>query len=214
MAAPDLTNYVEVHERIAKFYGKHPEGSLQTTWAIHAVGGDTLIIVEARAYRTADDERPGVGLASEPYPGKTPYTRDSELMNAETSAWGRAIAALGFEVQRGIASANEVRARQGDEREAVDTGEPASERQKQFLFKGFGAKRPALLATASEEGKRALIKWASGGDELTKAGATKLIDAVMEQGLESVLADVAVPTDVPLDDSGLEQKRETDDVPF
>lgn len=110
----DMSDYVEVHDRIAAFYEKHPEGSLQSGWEFHELGGQTVIVVEARAYRTPDDPHPGIGLASEPVPGKTPYTRDSELMNAETSAWGRAIAALGFEVKRGIASANEVRNRQGN----------------------------------------------------------------------------------------------------
>ena len=56
--------------------------------------------------------------AFEPIPGKTSYTKDSEVMNAETSAWGRAIVALGFETKK-IASADEVRARSG----AAPTGE-------------------------------------------------------------------------------------------
>jgi hypothetical protein len=108
----DMSDYVEVHERIEKFYAKHPEGSLQSSWQLLELDDQTCIVVEARAFRSPDDPRPGVGLASEPVPGLTPYTKNSELMNAETSAWGRAIAALGFEVKRGIASANEVRSRE------------------------------------------------------------------------------------------------------
>jgi hypothetical protein len=64
----------------------------------------------AAAYRTPDDPRPGIGVAWELYPGTTPYTRDSELMNAETSAWGRAIVAVGIPTKK-IASADEVRNR-------------------------------------------------------------------------------------------------------
>ena len=45
----------------------------------------------------------------------TPYTRNSEIENAETSAWGRAIAACGIEVRRGIASADEVRNKEHDD---------------------------------------------------------------------------------------------------
>lgn len=41
-------------------------------------------------------------------PGATNFTRGSEIENCETSAWGRAIAALGFEVKRGVASKQEV----------------------------------------------------------------------------------------------------------
>ena len=103
--------YVEVSERIAEFREKHPDGSLQAEIVSMT---DSMVVVKAYAYRTPDDERPGTGLASEPIPGKTNFTRDSELMNAETSAWGRALIAVGAaDAKRGIASANEVRNRQG-----------------------------------------------------------------------------------------------------
>src|SRR5690606_40824121 len=80
----------------------------------HVTGVQTcalpIFVVVAAAYRTPDDQRPGIGMAYEPYPGRTPYTRGSELQNAETSAWGRAIvAALAADTRRGIASAEEVR---------------------------------------------------------------------------------------------------------
>lgn len=109
---PDLSQYVEVHERIAAFYAKYPDGTLQSTWQIVQFNGQDTLVVKAYAYRTPDDKRPAIGHASEPIPGLTPYTKNSELMVGETSAWGRAIAALGFEVKRGVASANEVRSRE------------------------------------------------------------------------------------------------------
>lgn len=102
-------NYVEVDERIAEFRKVHPEGTLQADMVPAQPG---FVAVKAFAYRTPDDPRPGTGLAWEPVPGKTPYTKDSELQNAETSAWGRAIVAVGAaDTKRGIASANEVRNR-------------------------------------------------------------------------------------------------------
>jgi hypothetical protein len=108
-----LDGYIEVPDRILAFKQKYPDGSLQGDWELREIGDDIFIVYVARAYRTADDERPAIGMAWEPYPGKTPYTKDSELMNAETSAWGRAIVALGFLAQgEKVASANEVRARQ------------------------------------------------------------------------------------------------------
>ena len=103
-------DYIEVSERIQKFYERYPDGSLQGSW--DWLGEAPVIVYRAEAYRTADDIRPGVGYASEPYPGTSNFTRDSEIMNAETSAWGRAIASLGIAVHRGIASAQEVRAAQ------------------------------------------------------------------------------------------------------
>ncbi len=104
-------DYVEVSERIQEFRDTYPDGTLQSD--IHPSPTDGFIVVKAYAYRTPDDQRPGTGLAWEPVPGKTNFTRDSELMNAETSAWGRALIAVGAaDAKRGIASANEVRNRQ------------------------------------------------------------------------------------------------------
>lgn len=99
-------DYIPVNERIEAFYAKYPDGSLQADLIELS---DTRVVMRASAYRTPDDIRPGVGFSSLDIPGRTPYTRGSEIENCETSAWGRAIAALGFEVKRGIASAEEVR---------------------------------------------------------------------------------------------------------
>ncbi len=86
---------------------------------------DGLITVKAYAYRTSDDPRPGTGHSWLEIPGTTPYTETSELENAETSAWGRALAALGFEVKRSIASANEVRNKQAQR--SMETTRPAAQ---------------------------------------------------------------------------------------
>jgi hypothetical protein len=116
---PSLDDYVDVAERILIFAEKYPEGSLQTlAWDVREVGEKTFIVYHAAAYRHENDERPGHGIAWEPFPGPTPYTKDSELMNAETSAWGRAIVALGLSSKK-IASKQEVKAR---------TGSPSTER--------------------------------------------------------------------------------------
>ena len=101
-----MADYVPVNERIEQFYKAHPEGSLQSEIVELT---ENRVTVRATAYRTPDDPRPGTGHSSLEIPGSTPYTRGSEIENAETSAWGRAIAALGFEVKRGLASAEEVR---------------------------------------------------------------------------------------------------------
>lgn len=109
--AYDLGDYVEVKDRITAFKKEYPDGRL--TAEIVQSGFDGFITVKAYAYRNADDSYPGTGLAWEPVPGKTNFTKDSELQNAETSAWGRAIvAALIADASGGVASANEVRNRQ------------------------------------------------------------------------------------------------------
>lgn len=112
-----LKDYVDVAERISVFREKYPNGSLQPAnltnpLQVIEIDGKTFVLYTACAYRTPDDPRPGVGIAWEPVPGATPYTRGSEAMNAETGAWGRAIVAvLAADTKRGIASAQEVRAR-------------------------------------------------------------------------------------------------------
>lgn len=103
-------DYIPVNERIQAFHDKYPDGSLQSEILTL---NDHEVLIRAQAYRTPDDPRPGVGHARETIPGSTPYTRGSEVENAETSAWGRAIAALGFEVKAGIATAEDVRNAQG-----------------------------------------------------------------------------------------------------
>ena len=110
-------NYVPVNVRIQQFYAKYPEGSLQPLWLdapyrVLGEGETKWIVYAAAAYRHPDDPRPGIGLAWETVPGRTPYTKGSELQVAETSAWGRALAALGFVTDRSVASADEVRAAQ------------------------------------------------------------------------------------------------------
>ena len=110
-------DYIDVAARIVEFRTKHPDGSLQqVTLDFKEVAGKWWVIYTAAAYRAPDDERPGIGTAWEPVPGKTNFTRDSELQNAETAAWGRAIvAALAADTKRGIASAEEVRNRRVDQ---------------------------------------------------------------------------------------------------
>lgn len=121
-----LDDYVDVAQRLADFRDLYPEGSLQPAdpskpWEQAVVNGftkggepfaATMIVYVAAAYRTPGDTRPGIGIAWEPFPGRTPYTLGSELMNAETSAWGRAIlAVLASDSKKGVASRQEVKAR-------------------------------------------------------------------------------------------------------
>lgn len=110
----DLSDYVDVAERIEKFREKHPDGSLQVELVeLPEAFAGSFIACKATARRSPEDSAPGVDLAWEPVPGKTPYTKDSELMNAATSAIGRAIVAvLAADTKRGVASREEVRNRQ------------------------------------------------------------------------------------------------------
>jgi hypothetical protein len=107
-------DYIDVAARIVEFRTKHPHGSLQCIdLKFIDFAGKSWVVYTAAAYRTPDDERPGIGTAWEPVPGPTQFTRDSEVQNAETAAWGRAmVAALAVDTKKGIASKEEVRNRQ------------------------------------------------------------------------------------------------------
>lgn len=113
-----LENYVEVKDRLTEFYKRYPDGSLCSEYEYRTVGDRLEVLVIAHAYRTPEDERPATGLASEQIPGLTTFTRNSELETAQTSAWGRALGALGIGVQGSIASRDELAAK--DAPPAVD----------------------------------------------------------------------------------------------
>lgn len=110
----DLPNYNTVAERIAEFADKYPTGSLrQHSIEFVQVAGFDWVVYTADAYRTPDDVCPGQGTAWERIPGLTNFTKNSEIQNAETSAWGRAIvAALAADTRKAdIASSNEMQSR-------------------------------------------------------------------------------------------------------
>lgn len=148
-----LDGYIDVAERIREFKAKHPEGSLrQVSLEFVNLGGKDYVVYTAAAYRSPEDTIPGIGTAWEPIPGSTPYTRGSEVMVAETSAWGRAmIASLAVESQR-IASKQEVLNRQVPKRdflgEAVKVGTVAGLRELWQEARTAGADEKTLTEIA------------------------------------------------------------------
>jgi hypothetical protein len=117
--ADGLQDYVDVAERIGQLFAKYPDASIQTSYeGMVETPTGTYLIVKATVYRTPEDPRPGIDYAWELVPGRTPYTKGSELMVGSTSATGRAISMLGIATKRSIATKQEIQAaksRQGDE---------------------------------------------------------------------------------------------------
>jgi hypothetical protein len=186
-----LDDYVDVAERIRIFRDRYPDGSLQpydpaNPFRVVEIGGAVFIQYTASAYRHPEDTMPGIAISWEPFPGTTPYTKGSELMNAETAAWGRAIvAALAADTKK-IASLDEVRAR----RQAENTGHPSAEAPQTRQERPQEAQRPQVAQTeipASEAQERALYalskklgKLPPAKGTLSKAEAMKKIEELKE----------------------------------
>lgn len=114
---PDrLRDYTDVKERIGLFYKAHPDGRLVTD-RVEIWQDDDIprVVVRALAYRSPDDTLPGTGWSWMVLPGTTSFTRGSEIENTETSAWGRAIGSLGIGISKGIGSADEIVAHEGQQ---------------------------------------------------------------------------------------------------
>ena len=104
-----MDDYVDVAERLRIFSQKYPQGSLQQhNLQFIEFAGKSWVVYTAAAYRSPDDLTPGHGTAWEPVPGTSSFKRDSEVMNAETSAWGRAILAVLAADTKRVASRDEI----------------------------------------------------------------------------------------------------------
>jgi hypothetical protein len=220
----DLSGYEEVPDRIARFIEKYPEGRLTGEHKLIEVAGGTFVEYVAYAYRHATDETPGRGVTWEPYPGTTPYTKNSEVENAETSAWGRALAAIGFTGKK-IATAEEVanaQARRGETtvmpRGNTRSGGQPSDKQIALIQDIVKKKKPtlaqlqAILVSIGAEGVDANV---AGWTQKLTAGKEGTASALITYLKERPLPDVDNPTDVPSDgfDPG-PQEPSGDDVPW
>jgi hypothetical protein len=109
----NLGDYVDVPTRFRLALDKWPDlRVVETPAEVVTIGDRTFISVTVKVYRDLLDLLPCVATAWEPFPGTTPYVRNSEMMNCSTSALGRA---LGMMIPFGkMASFEEVQNRQND----------------------------------------------------------------------------------------------------
>ena len=99
----DMSDYVPVNERVEAFIKEYPMAACRSrSWSCPSAGDHQGLRLPHRRGHPA-----GIGHSSLEIPGGTPYTKGSRSRTPRASAWGRAIAALGFEVNRGMASAEE-----------------------------------------------------------------------------------------------------------
>lgn len=190
----DLKDYVDVKQRIKLFIDKYPDGSLQFEFKGMLESNPDMIWGIAMAFREQNDNRPGVGIACELAIGKTSFTRGSELMNLETSAWGRAIAALGIGLENGIASRQEVKGSQDRNSEPPLTGDPSDNPKLTDPNNATPAQVKLITQLFNgniEEMKRYVNDWKTrqGYEEthkLSKFNAIKLIDELKSSGFQAI----------------------------
>lgn len=134
----NLGDYVDVPTRFRLALDKWPDlRVVETPAEVVTIGDRTFISVTVKVYRDLLDLLPCVATAWEPFPGTTPYVRNSEMMNCSTSALGRA---LGMMIPFGkIASFEEVQNRQNDT-PAVNTNSQTKIRGVQVAHDGTKAK--------------------------------------------------------------------------
>ena len=113
MNAFNLGDYVDVPTRLAEALKRWPDLRVQETKpVIVTVDNQQYIEICCYVWRDAADLKPSIAYCWEPIPGRTPYTKGSEMMNASTSCLGRALGFLGMGIGKSIASRNEIQARQ------------------------------------------------------------------------------------------------------
>lgn len=142
----NIDNYVDVPTRLAEALKRYPDLRIQETSAevVTMPDGSTFYRCTVTVWRDDKDPLPSIATAAEPYPGKTPYTKNSEFMVGMTSALGRALGYMGFGINKSIASKNEIEARQDPKkpdaqiapirRETTTSTHPKQASQKQVYF--------------------------------------------------------------------------------
>ena len=138
-------DYVPVAERLERFYERYPDGRITTAIVQHDLETG-FVLMRAEVYRTPDDAQPAATGHAFEVRGESYVNKTSYIENAETSSVGRALAMLGFEVKRGIASREEL---QKTARMQTERPEPAGARPAQSK-----AQAPAAAAATPPEAEQ------------------------------------------------------------
>lgn len=170
----NLDNYVDVATRLTMALERWPELRVQETGReLIELGDKTFLICTVTVWRTPDDTIPSIGSAWEPIPGATAFTRSSELMVGFTSALGRALGYMGIGINGSIASANEVRNRQTEDR-----SESTPQGSRTAVLGSAGQTDPTG-PTKAQLGKLRALGF-SGPTPNTKLDASRLIDTLVQ----------------------------------
>ena len=137
-------DYVPVAERLEKFYERFPDGRVITHIIEH--NSETgFVLMRAEVYRNSDDAQPAATGHAFEVRGESYVNKTSYVENCETGACGRALALLGFEVKRGIASREEL------EKTARMTPNKAARSSAGSVTPAAAAAAPAARPSATED---------------------------------------------------------------
>jgi hypothetical protein len=160
-----LAGYVEVKDRIAVLLELFPQSRITTTYDLTREPDDKpKVICRALVYRNTDDPIPVSGTSWMYLPGSTPYTKGSEIENAETSAVGRAIGLMGILIDRSIATLTEIEGKAEPVRQPTP---PPSD-------------QPQLIGEWTETGRLAVRKTGQADGELRQSPEGALLQFLLE----------------------------------
>jgi hypothetical protein len=168
--------YVTVHERVEKFYTRFPQGRITTSILEHSAETG-FILIRAEVYREQDDAMPAATGHAYELRSSGHVQQGSYVEVCETSAVGRALALLGFEVRRGIASREEM--------------QKAARKQPQPAPPPRPAERPAASADGPAPAARAEAKPAQAAQAAAEAGAAPDLDEQILQAAGELGYDAA-----------------------
>ena len=122
-----LKDYVEVNVRIDKFHQKYPNGRIETE--VNIIDAQPReVLVKASVFRDITDMVPSATGHAHEVHGSSYINRTSFIENAETSAVGRALAILGFEIKKSVASREEVANAQHQQQSKPQQPKPNNEK--------------------------------------------------------------------------------------
>jgi hypothetical protein len=181
-----LDGYITVAERIEKFYQAFPSGRINTTILDHDRESG-FVLMRAEVFRAPDDALPSATGHAFEVRGDSYVNKTSYVENCETSAAGRALALLGFEIRRGIASREEME-KAGRGSTTAGEAQVASKQP------------PAAEVAAGDEGQAKPNKRAK---MISRIG--ELISEANQLGVK-LPQDVFSPATIALSDEELEQR--------
>jgi len=152
----NLDEYVTVHERVERFYAKYPQGRITTTILEH--NAETgFVLMRAEVFRDPDDAQPAATGHAYELRSSGHVQQGSYVEVCETSSVGRALALLGFEVKRGIASREEMQKaarKQPPERTPAPAEKPSPVQEKPSPVQEKPTPAAEKAAAAAEKAER------------------------------------------------------------